>query len=463
MRTRNILLVGLMLFGLFFGAGNIIFPVSMGQLAGREWTVALVGFVITAVGLPVAGVAALGASGANGPYKLASRVGRPYARFFSSALYLCVGPLFAVPRCASVPYELGVSPLLAPFFGEGDAVLRVGFSTVFFATVFLLALRSNRLLTVIGKILTPLFTASLAVLCIVAFADMGGSGVQVAPQGAYTESALSTGLLEGYKTMDVLASLAFGTVVVAAAKGRAVLGVQAEGASERRALKRTLVGASAAGGLLMVVAYGALTLLGAESRSVFEVASNGGAALGLVAQRCLGNGGQALLTIVVVLACLKCAVGLLAACAEGHREMFSTRLGYVPWLALFTVVSYALSLVGLNEIVALSVPVLSLLYPPAIALIFTTLVLGNRSGMRAVYRWATAFAFAAALFDFLAALPANAQACAPVAILIEGASAWLPLYDVGLGWVVPTLMGFAVGLIASKRERYCAQRSAIGR
>ena len=453
MRMRDVLLVGLMLFGLFFGAGNSIFPVSMGQLAGREWAPAFAGFAVTAVGLPVAGVAALAAGGASGPYELASRVGKRYARFFSSALYLCVGPLFAVPRCASVPYELGVAPLLAPLFGEGDALLRVGFSTAFFAAAFFLSLRSNRLLTVVGKVLTPLFAVSLVVLCVAAFADLGGSGVQAAPQGAYAGSPLSTGLLEGSKSMDVLASLAFGTVVVAAARDRAALGSPAEGAREGGVPKRALVEAGAVGGLLMAAAYGALALLGAESRSVFEAAPNGGAALGLVARHCLGEGGQALLTAVVVLACLKCAVGLLAACAEGHRAMFRSRLGYVQWLALFAAVSYALSLVGLNEIVALSVPVLSLLYPPAIALIFVTLVVGRRPGMQAAYRWTTAFAFAAALFDLLAALPEGVQALAPVAALVDGASAWLPLYGFGLGWVVPTLAGFAVGLFASKRAR----------
>ena len=121
---RQTLLIATMLFGMFFGAGNLIFPVYMGQLAGRNIWKAIAGFIITGVSMPLLGVAAIGVSRSNGLFELSSKVSRPYGYFFTCALYLSIGPFFAIPRCATVPFTVAVSGLL-PAEEQGLALAAV--------------------------------------------------------------------------------------------------------------------------------------------------------------------------------------------------------------------------------------------------------------------------------------------------------------------------------------------------
>ena len=201
---RETIFVASMLFGMFFGAGNLIFPVSMGQMAGSHIWQAAAGFLITGVGLPLLGVAALGISRETGLLGLGSRVGRGYGMFFTCALYLTIGPFFAIPRCASVSYTVGMEGILA---GEGSFLFQAAFSFIFFAAVLFFALRPGQIMTWIGKVLNPLFLAFLAVLVVRALTAPMGGVREAIPSGDYVESAFSTGLLEGYNTMDALAGL----------------------------------------------------------------------------------------------------------------------------------------------------------------------------------------------------------------------------------------------------------------
>ena len=136
--------VGSMLFGLFFGAGNLIFPVFMGQSAGANVWKAIIGFLITGVGIPLLGVASLGMSRSDGLLELSSRIGKRYGVFFTCALYLSIGPFFAIPRCASTSFSVGIKPLVS----DGTAKWLVwAFALVFFAAVLWFSLRPGKILT----------------------------------------------------------------------------------------------------------------------------------------------------------------------------------------------------------------------------------------------------------------------------------------------------------------------------
>ena len=200
-----------MLFGMFFGAGNLIFPASMGQLAGADMWKAAAGFLITGVGLPLLAVAALGISRENGLLELGSRVGKGYGLFFTCALYLTIGPFFAIPRCATVSYTVGIERILP---GTGQSLGLAVFSLLFFGAVLFFSLRPGEILTWIGKVLNPLFLCFLGILVVRALLSPMGNIGEAAPSGAYADGAFFTGLLEGYNTMDALAGLAFGIVVV---------------------------------------------------------------------------------------------------------------------------------------------------------------------------------------------------------------------------------------------------------
>ena len=196
--------VGLMLFALFFGAGNLIFPAYLGQQAGENWLSAMFGFLLTGAGLPLLGVIAIGYSGSRDVQALASRVSPWYGVAFAAALYLAIGPLFATPRTATVSFEVGV----VPFIGEANKSVGLAvFSVVFFGVAYWLSMSPGKLVDRIGKILTPALLLTIAAL--VGYAALNPMGALTEAQGDFVTQPLAKGILEGYGTMDALASLVF--------------------------------------------------------------------------------------------------------------------------------------------------------------------------------------------------------------------------------------------------------------
>ena len=199
--VQEYVVVASMLFGLFFGAGNLIFPVHMGQMAGSQLVPATLGFLITGVGLPLLSVAALGISKSEGLFDLSRKVSRPYAYFFTCLLYLTIGPFFAIPRCATTAFTVGIEQAV-PQAAERLRLWLLVFSAVFFAAALLFSLFPGKILTWVGKILNPFFLLFLGILIIVALVKPSAAISAVAPEGAYASQAFSTGFLEGYNTMD---------------------------------------------------------------------------------------------------------------------------------------------------------------------------------------------------------------------------------------------------------------------
>ena len=272
------LFVGSMLFGMFFGAGNLIFPVHMGQEAGAQLLPATVGFLITAIGLPFLGIVAIGISGSSGLYDLASRVHPSYAKFMTVLLYLTIGPAFALPRTATVSYQVG----LAPYISEGSQSIALAlFTLVFFALAITFALRPNKILVWIGKLLNPLFLAFLAILIAIAFLQPMGHLSTAAVHGDYAGHAFFKGFTEGYNTMDVLASLAFGIIVVRTLHD---LGIRTPGGVAWGTVK-----AGAISVLLMGIIYSCLSTIGTMSVGQFELSANGGVALAQIATFYFGS------------------------------------------------------------------------------------------------------------------------------------------------------------------------------
>ena len=431
------IVVASMLFGLFFGAGNLIFPVSMGQQAGSQMWPAFLGFFITGVGLPLLGIAALGLSRSTGLFDLSCKVNRPYAYFFTCLLYLTIGPFFAIPRCAATSFTVGLEQIL-PEGGNVRLYLLI-FSLVFFAIALYFSLFPGKILTSIGKILNPLFLLFLAILIVVAMLCPSAHIADVTPDASYAAQPFFTGFLGGYNTMDALASLAFGIIVVQVIRD---LGVQEPGDIAANTVRAGIFSC-----LFMALIYIAVTLAGTQSRGVLEASENGGTALAQIAQHYLGTAGLFILAATVTLACLKTAVGLITSCAETFTALFPKGPKYRTWAVIFSLISLLLANLGLNAIIAYSLPVLMFLYPLSIALIALAL-LGKFFGHdRTVYCWTMGFTLIAAIYDFVVALPAGLyNAINGDAIKAFGA-AYLPFAKLGLGWVCPTLIGAAIGFI----------------
>ena len=432
---REYIYVASMLFGMFFGAGNLIFPVHMGQMAGSNIWPAIIGFCVTGVGLPLLGVAALGISRSNGLFELGSRVSRPYSMFFTCLLYLTIGPFFAIPRCAATSFTIGVEPLLT-----GGAVTELAvFSVIFFALVLFFSLRPSKILTWVGRIINPLFLVFLAVLVVTALVKPIAPVSSVAPEGAYAASAFSAGFLDGYNTMDAPASLAFGVIVVSVIRD---LGIEHDAAVAGNTVRAGIFSC-----VFMGLIYLAMTIVGAQSRGAFAVSANGGIALADIAGYYFGTAGQLVLAVTVTLACLKTAIGLVTSCAEIFRVLFPKSMSYKAWAIVFSVVSLLIANIGLTMIIGYSVPVLMFLYPLTITLMLLSLFGHFFEYDKRVNVSVTVFTLAAAVLDLLAALPDGARAFLHVDGLVAFCKESLPLFKIGLFWLIPAAVGLVLGFI----------------
>ena len=433
-----------MLFGMFFGAGNLIFPAKLGIDAGSSIWSAFFGVFVTAVGIPMLAVVALGLSRSEGVVELSGRVSKGYGLFFCTLLYLTIGPLFAIPRCASTAFSVGAVKLLPP--GHEGLFLAV-FSLVFFAVVLYFSLKPGGIMTWIGKWLNPVFLLFLAVLVIAALLKPITGVSDVTPAAGYARAggAFFRGFLEGYNTLDALAGLAFGIVVIDV--------VRSHGVSQPGDVARNTARAGIFSCLFMGVIYLFITLISTQSASICEGAANGGQVLGLIADHYFHAAGSVLLTAIVTFACLKTAIGLVTSCSKAFVDMFPKGPKYSQWAVIFSVVSFGIANFGLSSIVAWCVPVLMFLYPLAITLVLLALFgkcFGNRKG---VYVWTTAFTLVAAVFDMIGAISGMAPGSGLLSTLSAFAGKVLPLYSLGLGWVCPAAIGFVVGLIISRKEQ----------
>ena len=434
------LLVAGTLFGMFFGAGNLIFPVHLGQLAGWNVIPAMVGFIITAVGIPILGVAAIGNTHSDGLQALSSKVGKGYGYVFTCLLYLTIGPFFAIPRCATTSFTTGVQPMLGSI-PEGAALLV--FSLIFFALVLFFSLRPAGITVWIGKIINPLFLIFLAVLVISALCNPGAPVSAVEPDGAYQDSALFSAFIEGYGTMDAIAGLAFGIVVIDI--------IRSMGVTNDADVAKDVLRSGVLTGILMAVIYVATILMGAQSRGLFDISANGGIALAQISGHYLGSAGSIILALTITLACLKTSIGLVTSCADAFSRMFPRLFSYKVWAVIFSVFSFGVSNFGLSKLIEYSLPVLMFLYPLAITLILLALCGKLFDHHRAVYVSVTAFTAVAALFDLFKTLPAVLQV-GPVEGAVAFAGRFLPFFSLNLGWVVPALLGLTLGLVLRRRK-----------
>ena len=310
---------------------------------------------------------------------------------------------------------------------------------MFFGFVLFFSLRPGKITVWIGKIINPLFLIFFAVLVISALLSPGAPASSIEPIETYRASAFFPALIEGYGTMDAIAGLAFGIVVIDV--------IRRMGVDNDDAIARDVLSSGFFTGLLMILIYVVSILMGAQSRGLFELSENGGIALTQIANHYLGGLGQFILAFTITFACLKTSIGLVTACAETFVKMTDGKISYRTWAILFALFSFAVSNVGLSAIISYSVPMLMLIYPPAIALIVLAFIGKLFQHDRAVYIATMAGTWAAAIFDCMKSLPASVQTAFHMDSLVNLAAKWLPLFDKNLGWLLPALIGFVIGMI----------------
>ena len=430
------ILVGSMLFGMFFGAGNLIFPVHLGQEAGANVVPANIGFMLTAIGLPFLGIIAMGVSRSKGLFDLAGRINTTYAHFITILLYLSIGPAFALPRTAAVSFEIGFASHLDSSL---QTVCLAAFTVIFFLLALFFALKPGKIIIWIGKFLNPLFLIFLAVLIIAAFINPMGAPSAMPVQSAYQQEALTKGIIEGYNTMDALASLAFGIIVIHTLSD---LGLKNPKDIALGTLKAGIVVL-----VLMGIIYSSLSYIGATSLGQLALSANGGIALADISTYYFGSFGHILLAGTVTVACLKTAIGLVTACSTTFSELYPHTLSYKSYVYLITFVSFLISNVGLTSIIYLAIPILMLLYPLAITLILLAFIDAVCGYHRYIYLCTTVFTLLAAIGDMLGALPFGLNEIAAISSIIEIYRNTLPFFDIGMGWIVPAVIGIALGTV----------------
>ncbi len=428
------LVIGSMLFGMFFGAGNLIFPVHMGQEAGSSLWTANLGFLVTAIGLPFLGIVAMGISESSGLFSLASRIHPTYSKIFTILLYLTIGPAFAIPRTATVSYQVGV----APFISEANQTMALAiFTFCFFAVAIALAMNPGKLMVWIGKVLNPIFLVFIAILGVVVVAHPMGNPMDFLPTGAYADHAFFKGFTEGYNTMDALAALAFGILVINSMKE---LGV-----TEPKEIAIGVIKSGIVVVVLMAIIYSELVYVGASSLGSMKLSANGGIALAQIADFYFGSMGGLFLALIVTVACLKTAIGLTTACSETFEGLFPNSVGYKTYVYIFAGVSFLVGNVGLTQIITLAIPVLMFLYPLTITLVLLTLISSTFGHRQEIYVSTTVCAAIAAFGDACAAVPESLQQTATIQNILS-IYKQLPFFEVGMGWIVPTVIGFVAGL-----------------
>ena len=436
-----------MLFGMFFGAGNLIFPAKLGPDAGSNLIYAYLGMFITAVGLPLLAVVGLAKSRSNGIQEMAGKVGEKYGSFFSILLYLTIGPLFAAPRCASTSFSVGAVNLIP---AEHTVMAQAIFSFVFFAAVLFFTLKPSGIMTWIGKILNPTFLTVLGILIVAGLVKPLSSVSALTPTEAYATpgKAFFTGFLEGYNTLDALAGLAFGIIIISVIRN---LGISSGDDVASSTAKAGIFSC-----LFMGVIYLFITLVAAQSSPILAECGDGGAILGTIANHYFKTVGAVLMTAIVTLACLKTAIGLITAASAAFFDLFEKGPRYSTWAIIFCAVSFVIANFGLSTIVAYCVPVLMFLYPLAITIILLSLFSNYFHKDKYVYVMTTAFTLVAAVFDFFNALaPMLPQGdVSQLLYALTGAAAkCLPFFNIGLGWLCPAIVGFIVGSAMDRAKK----------
>ena len=437
---KQYLVVASMIFALFFGAGNLIFPLHLGQLAGRNWMVAAAGFLVTGVLLPLLSLLAVSITHSSGVYGLGRPLGHIWALIFMVVVQLTLGPLFATPRTATVPYTIGIAPLLPAKFQQLGLLL---FSLIFFALVFWISYNQSDILSKLGKVLNPIFLVLLFLIFLVGFLHPMGNPATIKPTTAYLHAGFINGFLEGYNTLDAIAGLVFGIAIVTAIKTMTKNTDQVSSILAKSGLL-AMIGIG--------IIYVCLIVLGAMSLGHLKVSTDGGVAFTQIVNYYGGIFGQTVLAVLIILTCLTTSVGLAAAFAEDFHNHFP-KLSYHGWLAIACIVSAMLANLGLEKIIVWSLPVLMFLYPLTIVLIVLSVCSPLFKRDHVVFKISMILTLIPAIFDLISNLPEPLASTSFVKEVITLRLHILPLANIGLAWLVPALVGILLGIIVHLYRR----------
>ena len=423
-------LTGLLLFGIFFGAGNLIFPPALGALSGNQFWLAIAGFVLSGVGIAIVTLI-IGTLNPKGYiHEISRKISPVFAIVYLVALYLSIGPFFAIPRTATVSFEVGIAPLLGGMNASSALFI---FTLVYFLLAFLIALNPSKILDRIGRILTPIFAILILILVVLGALKYSEHAPMVATK-SYQASAFGQGFLEGYNTLDALASVAFSVVAVVTLNQ---LGFKS---------KKEYISTIWVVGFVVTLLFGALYLGLAFLGNHFPLqvaglpkdANIGASVLSQATQAIFGPAAQIFLAIMVTVTCFTTTAGLIVATGEFFHKAFP-KVSYKAYAIIFTLIGFAIANLGLNNIIAFSVPVLLILYPITITIVMIVIankfVALSKPGMQVTVAVVTLIALLSVIGSQFKLAGLNA--------LIN----FLPLSGASLPWLIPAILCILLSLV----------------
>ena len=411
------LVFGLALFSMFFGAGNLIFPPSLGLAAGDNWFLCMLGFLVTGVGMPVLGIIAVAKAGGTVNH-LASRVNPIFSKILGASIILIIGPLVAIPRTGATVYELGFRTLI-------PSISPILVAIIYSLIILFFVINPSSVIDKIGKILTPLLLAIIGLLIFRGIISPIGSSVSSEMTGAF-----SNGFIEGYQTMDALASIIFGGIIL--------FSLTEKGYTSKDEKIKITTKAGIIAGLGLSFVYGGLMFLGASGGSIFSTGIERTSLIVSLSEYVLGTFGKVSLSLIATIACLTTAIGLTATVGNYFEDLSNKKLSYKFLVVATVVVSGVLSITGVDNIIKFAGPILGLIYPVVIVLILMG-ILDSFIKNKNIYAGTVYGAFIGSLVDLL--LPNI-----------------LPLSDLGFPWILPALVGGIIfSFLKDKKEVLTAE------
>lgn len=426
---KDIAVIGLALFAMFFGAGNLIFPPYLGTNAGSRWFLSFMCFFVADVGLALVAILSMIRSGDISIQGVTKKLGPVPSAIINTLIVLCIGPFLAIPRTAATTFEMGVMPIF-------PAINSWIFGAIFFGLVLLFTVKPSGVVDVIGKYLTPVLVACLLAMIVLGIINPIGDISSVAKFDTVKE-----GILSGYQTMDVLASIVFVIIIISAAKDK--------GYTETKSTMNVVIKSSIFAAVALFIIYGGLAFLGATtSAGGFENYNQTGLVVAIT-QSLIGNYGVLVLAIIVFFACLTTAIGLVSSCASYFEELTNGKISYTRVVIATVVFSYIVSNFGISAIISIASPLLSLLYPVVLVMIILNFF-GNKIKNNNIYVGAA----------LLALITSAAEVLNGFGFSLEFMH-YLPLNSFQCSWVVPAIVGGIIGkFIPASAEGFSFRRDS---
>ena len=462
--NKEILILGAAMFAMFFGAGNVIFPPSIGLTNGSDWAIGAALFITSS--MVVAFIGVLATVKISGRFKLImERVSPKFTKLFMLTLLLIMGPLFIVPRTAALGYELGLGSIVKGMGGElsnlGDfeTLVKTLFACFYVFMVLVVIFKPSKIIDIIGKYLTPVLVTILLTIIITAVVNPIATP---SGEGTGLSNSAVNGFKSGYQTMDGIGIIVLAPLIISSIVNKK------PGISDKE-VGKVLVKATAIAIIGISVIYTGMAYVGSQLHGVVNETTNpelnwtnGAPSLSLfvdyIAFKVLGGFGRIIFGAAVILACYTTAIAFISTPSNYVAEnTWEQRYSYKQWAVVFAAITALLAIMGVNELVVLFGPALEVLFPITICIYFLAFI-STRSDISIV--------FVATIYTALAmgAIQGLASNVPEFQNIVDN----IPLGDFGIVWFIPTtgvflITFFAFEVIGIDKEEQAARNNKLGK